>query len=137
MIDSFMGEYRFLSNFHLSLIKYKNIVYPSTEHAYQAMKSPCKRIRKIFSKLEKCSESQHLGQHIRMREDWEEIKLDIMEDVVRLKFKDPILKQLLLDTGHQPLIEGNHWGDIFWGVFDGKGENHLGKILMNIREELR
>jgi predicted NAD-dependent protein-ADP-ribosyltransferase YbiA (DUF1768 family) len=61
-----------------------------------------------------------------------------MEDVVRAKFsQNPELCDQLLDTGDKTLIEGNHWGDRFWGVCDGVGENHLGQILEKVRTELR
>ena len=63
-------------------------------------------------------------------------KLGITEDVIRQKFNNPELKEKLIATGDAELIEGNPWGDTFWGVCEGKGENHLGKILMKIRSEL-
>jgi predicted NAD-dependent protein-ADP-ribosyltransferase YbiA (DUF1768 family) len=59
-----------------------------------------------------------------------------MEDLSRQKFSHPELRQKLLDTGSCTLVEGNTWGDTFWGVCDGVGENHLGKLLMTIRADL-
>ena len=59
--------------------------------------------------------------------------LDVMRDLVVQKFSDPLLQSLLETTGDEELIEGNHWGDVFWGVCKGVGENHLGKILMKVR----
>jgi predicted NAD-dependent protein-ADP-ribosyltransferase YbiA (DUF1768 family) len=60
-----------------------------------------------------------------------------MEGLVRQKFsKDPVLRQRLLDTGDQDLVEGNTWGDTFWGVCRGQGSNWLGRILMDVRAEL-
>jgi len=56
---------------------------------------------------------------------------------VREKFKQEDLKQMLLDTGDQELVEGNTWNDTFWGVCRGEGQNNLGKILMKVRMELR
>ena len=60
-----------------------------------------------------------------------------MFDLVLEKFKqNPELKQKLLETGNQELIEGNTWNDTFWGVCNGQGQNWLGKILMLARSEL-
>ena len=77
---------------------------------------------------------------MQLRADWEDVKLSIMEDIVRAKFtQNEDLKQLLLATGDLVLEEGNTWHDTFWGV-DVKtqeGENHLGRILMRVRQELR
>ena len=70
-----------------------------------------------------------------MRADWEEVKIEIMEEALRLKFDDPHLKDLLLATGDKELIEGNTWNDQFWGVCNGVGENNLGKLLMKLRKE--
>jgi ribA/ribD-fused uncharacterized protein len=78
-----------------------------------------------------------LGQKMSVRKDWDEKKLEFMNWAVREKFKDEKLTELLLDTGEEELIEGNVWNDTFWGVCNGKGQNHLGKILMKVRDELR
>ena len=60
-----------------------------------------------------------------------------MYEIVKDKFsRNPELRVKLLNTGDIELIEGNYWGDTFWGVCNGKGENHLGKILMRVRKEL-
>lgn len=61
----------------------------------------------------------------------------MMEYLLRQKFHDPELQQRLLDTGSEELVEGNTWGDVYWGVCDGKGQNNLGKILMDLRREYR
>lgn len=72
-----------------------------------------------------------------MRSDWEEVKLGVMEGLLREKFSDPELRRKLLATGERELVEGNDWGDSFWGVCAGRGKNHLGRLLMKLREELR
>ena len=85
------------------------------------------------------AEAKSRGRQITLRPDWEEVKLGIMEEIVRVKFtQNHALRQQLLDTGDRELREGNNWHDTFWGVDlrTGKGENHLGKILMKIRSEL-
>ena len=59
-----------------------------------------------------------------------------MENILLIKFKEPALLRALVDTYPFPLIEGNNWGDAFWGVYMGSGANNLGKILMKIRKFL-
>jgi len=66
------------------------------------------------------------------------MRIGIMTELVRQKFTRHVdLKQKLLETGNAKLIEGNHLGDKFFGVCNGIGENWLGKILMQIREEIK
>lgn len=73
-----------------------------------------------------------------MRSDWEDVKFDVMYDIVKAKFtQNEDLKRKLLDTEGYYLEEGNNWGDKIWGVVNGVGENHLGKILMRVRNELK
>ena len=71
-----------------------------------------------------------------MRDDWSFHKLGIMREIVRKKFLHKNLADRLLDTWDAELIEGNNWGDQYWGVCRGQGQNHLGRILMDIRESL-
>jgi ribA/ribD-fused uncharacterized protein len=134
IIDRFDGEYRFLSNFYSARVKMGKFDYPSVENAYQAAKS-----HGMDTRLLVCSagEAKKLGKLGILRPDWEEVKLGIMEDLLRQKFSIPELQEKLLATGDATLIEGNWWGDTFWGVCRCKGENHLGILLMKIRDELR
>jgi ribA/ribD-fused uncharacterized protein len=80
--------------------------------------------------------AKRMGRKAPLREDWEEIRVSVMTDLVRQKFSLPGLQRRLLATGDQEIVEGNTWGDVFWGVCRGKGQNQMGKILMKIREEL-
>src|SRR6476620_8945451 len=138
MIDSFMGQYRWLSNFHLSPITFEGAEYPSVEHGYQAAKTTNPKLRLPFQEpIMKPAEARRAGQKLPMRSDWESIKIDVMFRCLKEKFKDPELKDKLINTGDEELIEGNWWGDKFWGVCNGVGENNLGKLLMKIREELK
>jgi ribA/ribD-fused uncharacterized protein len=74
---------------------------------------------------------------VSLRKDWEQVKYDIMLDIVRAKFsQNPEIKEKLIATGNTPLEEGNTGGDRIWGTVNGKGANNLGKILMKVREEL-
>jgi ribA/ribD-fused uncharacterized protein len=136
-IDRFSGEYRFLSNFWPCEIKYEGKTYASTEHAYQAAKTLDIKERNKIRDAKTPGDAKRLGRKITLRSDWESVKLQVMEDLVRQKFFDnPKLGKKLIDTGEQELIEGNTWGDKVWGQVNGVGQNHLGKILMKVRQSL-
>ena len=135
MICSFRDEDFFLSNFYPVEIKLDGIVYPNAEAAFQAQKTLDVEERRKFSMLKNPVQAKRLGRKVKLRDDWEEVKLDIMTEIVSQKFlQHPHLIEMLLQTGDEKLVEGNKWGDRFWGVCKGKGENHLGKILMKIRD---
>jgi len=136
MIDRFEGENRFLSNFYPSPVMYRGIVYPSVECAFQAAKTLDTKVRAEFAQLTAAQAKSH-GRRVKLREDWESVKLEIMEILLRRKFKDSTLRAKLLATGQEQLIEGNWWHDTFWGVCNGVGENHLGRLLMRVRDEIR
>ncbi len=138
MIDSFTGKYRFLSNFYPCQIEFEGANYPSTEHAYQAAKTTVEQLRLSFMEpIVTAGEARKLGQRLKVRDDWEQVKVQVMLDVLREKFKQQKFRQLLLATDDEELVEGNWWGDRFWGVCDGKGENLLGKLLMKVRAEIQ
>ena len=137
MIDIFKNNFEFLSNFYLHEICYDGIFYPSNEHAYQASKSQNYSERIEISKIDSPGQAKKAGKKVKLRPDWEEAKVYIMWDLVKKKFEDKELKKKLLDTKDEELIEGNHWGDCFWGICNGKGENYLGRILMHVRKELK
>ena len=137
-IYGFQGQYRFLSNFWPAKVHYEGMEYNSVEHAYQAAKTLDKETRLRIRDLRKPGEAKHEGNKVEMRADWEEVKVDIMRFLVREKFSmNSKLKEQLLATGDQYLEETNHWGDTFWGVCRGRGRNELGRILMEVREELK
>lgn len=130
MIDSFRDEYFFLSNFYPVEIKLDGIVYPNAETAFQAQKTLDVEERRKFSMLKNPVQAKRLGRKVKLRDDWEEVKLEIMTEIVSQKFlQHPHLIEMLLQTGDEELVEGNKWD-----VCKGKGENHLGKILMKIRD---
>jgi ribA/ribD-fused uncharacterized protein len=135
VINSFDGEYRFLSNFYGCQLNLNGWVFSSVENAYQASKSTDPEVWKQFQNLS-APQAKRLGRKIEMRADWDQIKLDVMEELLREKFSIPSLKEKLLNTGSQELVEGNHWGDVYWGVCRGSGQNQLGKLLMKIRQEI-
>lgn len=132
VIDKFSGENRWLSNFWID-----NELYGlSVEHRYQAAKADNYDDYKLVFSAKTPSEAKRLGQSIKVRPDWEEIKLVLMEQFVRDKFTfNSDLREKLLETRGYLLIEGNTWGDKFYGMCDGEGENHLGKILMKVRDD--
>lgn len=136
-IGPFKGEHRWLSNFWPALVKMDGFLYPTVEHAYVAAKTTDPMIRKVIQTTDKPGEVKRLGRQFDLREDWHDIKLQVMEDLLWQKFQDPVLKEQLLATGDEEIVEINTWNDTFWGQCKGKGQNHLGKLLMKIREALR
>ena len=138
-IDHFRGEYAFLSNFCEVPVTYKGLTYGSNEAAFQAQKCMTEEEKMEFTQL-RPSASKKLGRRVKLRPDWEEVKVGLMEEIVRAKFtQNEELKALLLATGEAYLEEGNTWHDTCWGVDakTGEGQNHLGKILMKVRDELK
>jgi ribA/ribD-fused uncharacterized protein len=135
MISKFQGETRWLSNFAESDIIFEGRLYPTVENAYQAAKTLDIDARIPF---EICTprEAKKLGYGLTLRPDWDKAKLQIMSWLNHQKYHIPEYRAKLKATGDQNLVEGNTWGDTFWGVCDGVGENHLGRIIMKIREEL-
>jgi ribA/ribD-fused uncharacterized protein len=137
-IPEFQGEYRFLSNFWPAEVIYEGITYPTAEHAYQASKTLDIEQRKKIAALKTPSEAKSAGRALKLRDDWDTAKFTVMEDVVRYKFTHhDDLRDKLLATGDAYLEEGNTWNDQIWGVYQGKGENRLGKNLMKVRDELK
>jgi ribA/ribD-fused uncharacterized protein len=152
VIDSFSGEYRFLSNFFPSPITVKDLHFPTVEHAFQFMKLPedvkCSIMlsdteNKYMDFNVSAKEIKRVGRNNPLRDDWDIIKVFCMYAFVRLKFiQNKELKALLLQTGNSLLVEGNKWGDNIWGVCKNsksgeQGLNLLGRILMLVRDELR
>ena len=136
-IDKFRGDHGFLSNFHPAKVWLGGIAYPTVEHAYQAAKTVDRRQRRRIRRADTPAHAKKLGRQVTLRSDWDdETKIGIMGFLLRQKFAHAHLRRRLLDTDDRELIEGNDWGDRFWGVSKGKGRNELGKLLMVIREEI-
>lgn len=133
-IDSFKGEFAFLSNFYPSPIVFEGRTYPTSEHAFQAAKSIDDGERARIALLDTPGKAKRAGRKVQLRPDWEQIKRATMHRIVTIKFADPELQHKLLATGDAILIEGNTWNDTYWGVCRGKGQNVLGQILMSVRE---
>ena len=147
-IDKFEGRWSFLSNFHPCRIEHRGVLYPSVEHYYVALKVTGMQfidgkyytaadLRELIAIIPSASDVKKLGRRVKVRSDWDEKKLDFMNWGIREKFKHQDLKEMLLATDDEELVEGNWWNDTFWGVCRGDGENNLGKIIMKVRDELR
>lgn len=136
-ITEFRGDYYFLSNFYSTTVSYDGLTFKSSEAAFQAQKCIAEEQKKVFTELT-ASASKKLGRKVSLRQDWDEVKDALMKDIVRAKFDQHLdLKKMLINTGNSVLEEGNTWGDKYWGIDSrtGKGENHLGRILMELRSE--
>lgn len=129
----FFGDHRWLSNF---AVEHDGV---TVEHYYQAAKARSKADRQRILDLPTAKEAKREGALVELRGDWEKIKVSVMEEQVRRKFSHDPFRWMLIATGERELVEENHWGDTFWGVSDttGRGKNHLGRILMQVREEAR
>jgi ribA/ribD-fused uncharacterized protein len=142
VIGRFNGEFKFLSNFQASTFFLERKKYASVEHAYQALKTTNEeeheRVRNAISP----SQAKKFGKSVTIQEGWDEKKAGVMLDLLRLKFQNPFLRTKLIVTNNAVIIEGNTWHDTFWGVcncpkHNGEGQNVLGKLLMQVREEIK
>ena len=118
-----------------------NVVYTTNEHFFQAMKSLNPKERQAIVLAPTPGKAKYLGRKVSLRKDWEDIKEEVMLTGLRHKFSNPELRKKLLATGNEELIEGTTWHDNYWGICDceacgGQGKNRLGKLLMQVREEL-
>lgn len=140
-IDCFEGAYRFLSNFWFTPVVYDGYIYSTVEHAYQAAKFDDLEIQKQIRQSVSAADAKKLGRTFPkecMRKDWHDVRLTIMNDLVLQKFLvNASARRALLATEDMELIEGNTWGDTYWGVCNGVGSNKLGIILMEARKQLR
>ena len=138
VIDDFHGSNFFLDNFFPAKTEYDGETYDTTEHAFQAAKATNFADKFKIMTANSPAMAKMLGRTLSLRGDWEYVKRRIMRDIVRAKFRQhPALAKKLVETGDAQLIEGNTWNDKVWGVCNGEGKNWLGKILMELREELK
>lgn len=136
MISEFKGEYEFLSNFFPSVIPRDGLLYPTVEHAFQAAKTFDIVEKLCIQEASTPGKAKRMGREVALRSDWEEVKLQVMENCLREKFDNhKLLRDKLIATGDEELVEGNWWNDTFWGVCNGRGQNNLGKLLMKLRAE--
>ena len=131
----FRKQYYFLSNMcPCSLgvaINGKIYKFTCVEAAFQAHKCPERADE--FENIDSHT-AKKLGRRVPLRADWEQVKDQIMLNLVTAKFmQNPDLHRRLRDIKGE-ITEENTWGDTYWGVCNGIGENHLGKILMQVRD---
>lgn len=147
MITKFKGEYRWLSSFLAVLAVLDGTLYPSVEHAYVAAKTLDEQVREKVRRLPTAADAKRLGKRldksIPFRPAWNDrLKLHVMRDLLRRKFTAPDPRQRLITTGNEELVEINFCHDPVWGrcacaECGGAGENWLGRLLMQLREECR
>ena len=138
MIKEFKDNYRWLSNFYPCKIVWYGKMFLSVENAYQASKCDDKRWIEFCQTFPPGIVKTATKELNYDKNDWDKRKLKIMEICLSQKFNQEPFKSMLLITGNEELQEGNNWGDEFWGVNlkTGKGKNHLGKLIMLIRDQL-
>ena len=138
-VTSFTGPFGFLSNFHQGMhFVLFGQVWPTAEHAYQGMKAKDEEDMLHVLGAPSPGIAKRRGQRIDLPADWDDVRLVVMQAVVMAKFtQSRDLARLLVATGSAELVEGNNWGDTYWGRVDGEGRNHLGHTLMRTREMLR
>ncbi len=138
-INGFRGEYRWLSNFYPATVRLDGIDYPTVENAYQAAKLPklsYEYADRTFTRLDPAAAKRRAREYA-LPNGWEKHKVTLMTDLLRQKFAHAELREKLLATGDAHLEETNSWNDVFWGVCKGKGKNTLGKLLMQIRADIK
>lgn len=137
MINEFRGPYYFLSNFYEAPVTWNSITYRNNEAAFQSAKTNNITVRETFATMNP-STAKREGRRVTLRPDWEEVKYQVMYEICLAKFtQNRELRERLLTTGDEYLEEGNTWGDRIWGTVNGQGNNWLGKILMQVREEIK
>jgi hypothetical protein len=130
MIDSFTRAHDYLSNFYGCPVFYNGLLFRSAEAAYQAQKTADEKLRVRFTYL-RSGIAKRDGRRLILRADWEDVKIQIMSEVVHAKFaQNKDICNKLVETGVEHLVENNTWGDCFWGVCRDVGQNWLGRLLM-------
>jgi len=142
MINSFKGKHGFLSNFARIDITIEDKLWPTSEHMYTACKTTDQNMREQIRQCYTPGQAKRLGRKVTLRSDWNQTKDAYMLECLRLKFTlNQTMKQKLLATGEQTLVEGNDWHDNYWGSCScpkcgNQGKNMLGKLLMQVRKEI-
>jgi ribA/ribD-fused uncharacterized protein len=136
-IRAFEGKYYFLSNFYMNEVFFDGHLYPSAEHAYQAAKADAESDRKMVASVSFPYTAKQIMRTLPIKAHWDYRRVAIMWEIVQWKFASDEMADKLLATGDLHLEEGNWWGDRFWGTVGGHGENYLGRMLMDLRKNLR
>ena len=144
VVPKFEGEFFFLSNFYEAPFSWRGNEFRTAEHAFQAAKAyhiPDSTIDVMGAYWNKVVEApdpakaKYAGRSVNIDvKSWDAQKVQYMREIIHAKFYDvPGLAGQLVNTGVMLLVEGNTWGDKFWGRCEGKGLNTLGTILMEER----
>lgn len=141
MIHEFKGEYKWLSNFEPVNITIDGITYPSVEHAYMSAKCDDPEWKKYCSDSNNTAgDVKRKSREVKLVDNWDTLKFDIMETCLMKKYRQEPFSSRLINTGNQNIVEGNYFGDTVWGVdlksSPNVGENHLGRMIMLIRNTL-
>lgn len=131
----FKNEFYFLSNMYPCELHINGLTFTCAEAAFQSFKVLDKEARKQFQGISGF-EAKKLGKQVSLRTDWNNIRLDVMLAVLKVKFKQHPELATLLKMINVPIVEDNTWNDTFWGRCNGRGNNYLGKLLEQIKETL-
>jgi len=136
IVNSFRGDFEYLSNFsNYGFVDKNGRRWKTVEHFYQSMKTNDEKEMLQVQNAKTPTLAKSLGKKVTLRKEWDNVKVDTMREALRLKFdQNDEIRQRLRGTAGYVLIEGNNWGDTFWGEVNGKGLNILGKLLMELRE---
>ncbi len=133
-------EFYVFSNFSSFQLEWKGEVWMTSEHAYHSEKFEDPEILDQLRHTRSAHDAMKLAyaNKDKYRSNWDEIKLKVMKDILRAKVEQhPYVKKKLLESGDKELIEDS-WRDSYWGWGPDKaGENHMGKLWMEIRDEVR
>jgi ribA/ribD-fused uncharacterized protein len=132
-IDSFSGAYFFLSNYSSSVLSRDGVTFPTVEHAFAAAKTTDAALQTRIADAPTPGDAKRLGRTVTLRRDWDRVRVGVMRELLDQKFARPGLAARLVATGDALLVEGNDWGDRFWGECDVEGANMLGRLLMELR----
>jgi len=141
MINEFKGDYRWLSNFEAVTITIDGVSYPSVEHAYMSYKSNDPEWKKFCMDANNTAgDVKKKSREVKLVDNWDNLKFTVMSLCLTKKYEQEPFRSRLIKTGTQNIVEGNYFGDTIWGV-DLKytpniGENHLGRMIMKVREDL-
>ena len=143
VISEFRGRHGFLSNYHVCQFEIDGVVFQSSEHAFHYFKTNNAAQRERIRCTPTAHKSKRVAQYVTLRPNWNAVRDSYMLQAMWAKFsQNEDLKAKLLKTGDALLIEGNDWKDDYWGAcrnkdIDWYGYNHVGQLLMYIREQLR
>lgn len=133
----FRNEFACLSNMYPTPLKINGLCFSCAEAAFQSFKTTDPEIRKKFQFITG-PEAKRLGRKVELRPDWNEIRIAVMREVLKCKLKHyPSIYGVIAHAANTPggVVEENTWNDTFWGVCNGRGENHLGKLLKELYDE--